>query len=89
MMDLVAVLDGDQKFVLAIILIACLTGVLGLLAAILPSLWYYLRHAQIEADLKRDMLDRGMSAEEIEQVIEATPRSGWDLWWSERCKKRG
>ncbi|HEV3122844.1 MAG TPA: hypothetical protein VGY53_13110, partial [Isosphaeraceae bacterium] len=30
-----------------------------------------LNEAKIDADLKRDMLDRGMSADEIEQVISA------------------
>lgn len=86
--DLFVDLDGDQRFVLAIICIGCAMVVLIVLTATISSVWYYLRHKQIDADLKRDMLDRGMSADEIEQVIEATPRSGWDLWWAERCKKK-
>jgi hypothetical protein len=35
--------------------------------------WYQLRARQIEADLKRDMLDRGLSSEEIERIIRVTP----------------
>jgi hypothetical protein len=37
---------------------------------------------RLEADLKRDMLDRGMSADEIAKVIEsaAPPESGVDRW---------
>lgn len=89
LMDLITPFDADQRFVLAIICIACATAVLIVLTAVISSVLYYLRHKQIDADLKRDMLDRGMSADEIEQVVEATPRSGWDLWWAERCKKRG
>ncbi|MEX2171014.1 MAG: hypothetical protein WD851_16970 [Pirellulales bacterium] len=37
---------------------------------------------RLEADLKRDMLDRGMTADEIAKVIEsaAPPESGVDRW---------
>jgi hypothetical protein len=32
------------------------------------------REAELETSLKQDMLQRGMSAEEIQMVMEATPR---------------
>jgi hypothetical protein len=41
---------------------------------IVPSVLYYLRAAkrdEREAELKRDMIARGMSAEEIERVLRA------------------
>ena len=31
--------------------------------------WFRFRRAQLDADLKRDMIARGMSAEEIVQVL--------------------
>ncbi len=43
---------------------------------------------QIEAELKQDMLDRGLSSEEIEQVIEARPREGIDRWINSWGKKQ-
>ncbi|HEX6985592.1 MAG TPA: hypothetical protein VF170_09455 [Planctomycetaceae bacterium] len=39
-----------------------------------PSLayyWYKLKKTELEAGLKQTMLDRGMSAEEIERVLRA------------------
>ena len=34
--------------------------------------WYKLRRAEMDAALKQDMLQRGMSAEEIKTVLEAS-----------------
>jgi hypothetical protein len=34
--------------------------------------WYKARKASLEASLKRRMIDRGMSAEEIRQVLSAS-----------------
>jgi hypothetical protein len=79
--------DGNQRFVLTIIGISCLTLVLIVLVGVLSSFWHNLRAQQIEADLKRDMLDRGMTAEEIQKVIEATPQSGFDRWVGSWSKK--
>lgn len=73
-------LDAEQRFVVVIIAIGCTTAVLIVLSGVFLGVWNSVRHKQIEADLKRDMLDRGMSAEEIEQVIEAKPKEGVDLW---------
>jgi hypothetical protein len=54
-----------------------LIGVLALLIPILGVVFGSMgrvRQAEIEANLKHEMLERGMSAEEIKMVIEATPR---------------
>ena len=80
--------DPSQRFVLTIIGIGCLTIVLIVLVSYLSSSWHNLKGQQIEADLKRDMLDRGMTAEEIQKVIEATPQSGVDRWLGSWCKKK-
>ena len=50
---------------------------LALLIPIFGIVFNYLarvREAELEASLKQDMLQRGMSAEEIQMVIEATAR---------------
>lgn len=36
--------------------------------------WYKVRKAEWETDLKRDMVARGMSADDIERVLAATSR---------------
>jgi hypothetical protein len=79
--------DGDQRFVLAIIGIGCATAITLIGAAVLGGYWSDIKNHQIEADLKRDMLDRGMSADEIQKVIEAKPQSGVDRWLGSWCKK--
>ncbi len=38
------------------------------------GVWHKVRAEEIAAELKRDMLDRGMSADEIKTVLEAGPR---------------
>jgi hypothetical protein len=49
------------------------------LMAVVPSLAYFwasIRKAEIEANLKRDMIARGMSAEDIQRVLEASGGKG-------------
>jgi hypothetical protein len=43
--------------------------------AIVMVFWHKIRNAEIAAVLKRDMLQRGMSAHEIQTVLEAGLRS--------------
>jgi len=53
------------------------------LICVVPSIaayWWKVRKAETEAALKHDMLARGMSAEEIERVLAASPGS--------KCKQR-
>ena len=42
-------------------------------AAVVAYFWYKLRRDEMLASLKRDLSDRGMSADEIRAVIEAAP----------------
>jgi hypothetical protein len=73
-------LQEDYRFVLLLVVIGCSTGLLLVLACVFAGVWSSAKHKRLEAELKQDMLDRGMSAEEIEQVIEATPKEGIDSW---------
>ncbi len=55
-------------------LIAVIAIVGGLICGVIVMIgefWRRIRKAEIEAKLKTDMLDRGMSAEEIKIVLEA------------------
>ena len=85
--DILSGFDPDQRFVLTIIGIGCSTLLILILGGVFLGVWSSAKEKQIEADLKRDMLDRGMSAEEIQQVIEAKPKTGFDRWMTSWCKK--
>jgi hypothetical protein len=50
------------------------TGVLIVAITTLSGCWLKAKKASLEADLKREMIDRGMSADDICRVIRA--RSG-------------
>ena len=73
-------LEHDQRFVVLLTLIGCTTAVLITLGAVFAGVWHSIKDKQIEAELKQEMLDRGLNATEIEQVIEAKPREGLDRW---------
>jgi hypothetical protein len=49
-------------------------GVLIVLGTVLSGCWVRARKAALDADLKREMIERGMSADDIVRVIES--RSG-------------
>ena len=55
---------------LVAIVMGCGLGAIG----IVTSIWYKLRVKQWEMSLKHSMLERGMSAEEIKTVLEASPK---------------
>lgn len=52
-------------------LVAVAGGLLVGMFAIAMDFWHKIRKAEITAALKRDMLNRGMSAQEIQTVLEA------------------
>jgi hypothetical protein len=57
---------------LAIPILAIVGGITIAIIAIVSSAWQKNRQVEVEAALKQDMLNRGMSAEDIERVIKAT-----------------
>ena len=52
-------------------LAAIVGGGLCAIFAIIANYWHESRKAELAANLKQDMLNRGMSAEEIKTVLEA------------------
>jgi hypothetical protein len=56
-------------------LVSIVGGLLFSLLIIAGSFWRQVRKAEIAANLKQDMLDRGMSADEIRTVLEAGSKS--------------
>jgi hypothetical protein len=70
----------------AIALVSIIGGMLIGLLFIVAAIWSKVRSEDIAASLKRDMLDRGMSAEEIRTVLEAgRPTARPTSKWSWRC----
>jgi hypothetical protein len=82
--------SSEQWFVIALVVIGCTTGVLITLAGISASVVNSIHRRRIEESLKQDMLDRGMSAEEIVKVIEsaAPPEDATGRWIACWCKKK-
>jgi hypothetical protein len=83
--------EPEQRFVLLIVGIGCVTGIILGLAGILSGTMSSVHRRRIEADMKRDMLERGMSADEIAKIIEAAspPEDATQRWiasWA-KCKK--
>jgi hypothetical protein len=67
MSEILSRLRGDELIGLLLIVGCFVFGI----AVVIAICWYKLRNAEIAASLKQDMLNRGMSAEEIKTVIEA------------------
>lgn len=65
-------LSGEGLAVL-VIFIAVAGCVVIAMCGIIAHFWQRARQAEIEAALKQDMLNRGMSADEIAKVITASP----------------
>ncbi len=83
--------EPDQRFVVLIVGIGCVTGIILGLAGILSGTVGSVHRRRIEADMKREMVERGMSADEIAKVIEAAspPEDATQRWiasWA-KCKK--
>ncbi len=82
-------LGADERFVVLIVALGCATAVIISVTAMIAGVYTSATRRQAEAELKQDMLDRGMSASEIAEVIEATPPSDFaDRWVKAKCKKR-
>jgi hypothetical protein len=85
--DLLSKLNGGQLLLLVAAVIA-LVGVLGGLLtgviAILATQRRWLRVTEAETALKQQLLEKGMSAAEIEQVIKASSQPGT----SDECPSR-
>jgi hypothetical protein len=58
-------------------LVAVLIGPMIAVVAILATQWRRVRIAEMEGALKQQMLDKGMSAAEIEQVMKAGQQASW------------
>jgi len=56
-----------------LVVIGCATAAIFTIVGCVSGVVSVVQRRRLEADLKREMLDRGMNAEEIARVVEATP----------------
>ena len=82
--------DPEQRFVIVLVVIGCAMGLIIALAGIAAGVFSAVHRRRIEEGLKRDMLDRGMSAEEIVKVIESAspPEDAAGRWVASWCRKK-
>jgi hypothetical protein len=82
--------SSEQWFVIALVVIGCATAVIISLAGIAASVVNAVHRRRTEQGLKQDLLDRGMSADEIVKVVEsaAPPEDATSRWIASWCKKR-
>jgi hypothetical protein len=66
-------LSSGAQFVVVIVAIGCFTGIITSLITAISSTMTSSQLAKFGFELKRELVDRGMTAEEIAQVVEATP----------------
>ncbi len=66
-------LDEDKRFVLLMIAIGCGTGIILGTFGIMASTMSAIHRRRVEDGLKRELLDRGLSTEEIVALVESSP----------------
>jgi hypothetical protein len=83
-------LDPGQRFALIVVIVGCATGVLCTLVVSITGTISSVHHRRLEADMKREMIDRGMSADEIAKVIEAAmpPEDATQRWIASWAKTK-
>ena len=64
-------LDPELRFALLIVTIGCGTGVICTVVVFVSSTITSIHGRRLDAQMKREMIDRGMSADEITKVLEA------------------
>jgi hypothetical protein len=88
--ELLSGIRSEQRFLVLIIALGCLLALVLGLAGIVSSTVNSIQRRRAEMDLKREMIDRGMSADDIAKVIEAAspPEDATQRWIASWAKKR-
>jgi len=82
-------LDQEKRFVILILAIVFGTTILITIAGIIGGTLSGIHRRRLEANLKQDMLDRGMSAEDVAQVVESTRLDSFlDRWAAGQGKRK-
>lgn len=76
-------IDADKRFVLFIIGISCITALAIIATAVIAGVYTSIQKQRMLNELKQDMLDRGMSGEEIAEVVKAAPVEDFFSRWAD------
>ncbi len=87
MTELLSRFDPGEFIGLIAVAGGLLCGIICGTSAILTDYWHKNRKAEIEAALKQDMLNRGMSADEIRMVIDAGSKASRKALRRECCER--
>jgi hypothetical protein len=82
-------LDSDKRFILMIVGIGCIMAAVIATVGILSGVADQFHRRRMEAEMKRELLDRGLSVDEVATVIRAAPESAMGRWFfsGRRCGK--
>jgi len=88
--DIFSRLDPDNNFALIVVVVGCLTGVICTVVVFVSSTINSIHCRRTEADMKREMIERGMSADEITKIIEAAspPEDATQRWIASWAKSK-
>jgi hypothetical protein len=67
-----AALDPDKRFVLSIVGLVFLFVAIVIVVSVVGQVVRGIHHARLESGLKRELLDRGLAADEIARIVEAS-----------------
>jgi hypothetical protein len=68
--------NEGQRFVLLLVVIGCATAIVISAVGFINRMISSVHRHRVDAELKRELLDRGMSADEIAKVIESASPPG-------------
>lgn len=82
-------LDQDNRFVLMLVTIGCVTGVICTVVSCVSGAVNSIHRRRLDHELKQDLLDRGMTAEEVARVVESSPPNDFlDRWAKARAANK-
>ena len=83
-------LDPNKRFTLITVVFGCATGVICTIVVFVSGTINSIHRRRVEADMKREMIERGMSADEIAKIIESAspPEDGTQRWIASWAKSK-
>jgi hypothetical protein len=65
-------IDPDERFPLLVVCVVFAVGLMVATVAIVGGLIHSYQRRRLEVDFKRELLDRGLSPEEVARIVEAS-----------------
>jgi hypothetical protein len=83
-------LKPDERFALLVVVIGCATGVICTVVVCVSGTINSIHRRRVEAEMKRDMIERGMTADEITKIIESIspPEDATQRWIASWAKSK-